>query len=233
VINLYDNEMNVVPKLPRVVSKVDLMKNRLAEYPSFPKTILNEFDIRDNPVVCDNDQMGEQIEAQLKHDHPKARILVMEYDDAGPGLFDAPPGLTDARGRPHGHNSGGYIDTTELAAYRKYLRNGESTRHDTSDGVKITTKTVDDQREESLQQAIKSQNLFNRNAGANSSGGSRGSGNRGRGRGNHGNYGRGKPFNNYFSQPTHDREKVRRMTDDGHRPSSKYKIFHQSIYRVN
>merc|ERR1711916_220081 len=102
--------------------------------------------------------------------------------------------------------------------YRNYYN-----QETTSESVTISTRT--DSAEDKFQQMIRSQNLFNRNSGSN------------RGRGNNrGNFrGRGgrQNFNNYFANQTYDRDLVRQMTDDGHRPSRKFQIRHTSIYKVN
>ena len=238
-INLYDNELNTIPKLPDVVSRVDLMRNILNEYPTFPQTIEDTFDIRDNPVTCDNLDMAKQIELQLKYQHPKANIQVVDYRESTPDSQESnststtqTPGMIEYQRHLQRQK---YNATLNNTAFNSGFGNSYNasdfdafTGTSNSSAVKISTQN-EEAREANLQNVMRSQNLFTSNRTSHRGSGRGGTSMRGnfRGRGGH------RQINNYFANPTHDRELVRKMTDDGHRPSRRYQIVHKSIYTVN
>jgi hypothetical protein len=80
-IDLYNNELSVIPILPDIVDKIDLTRNRLIEIPKLPKTINIEFDIRYNPVTSKNINIIEQISQDLKTANPAANIMFSESDE--------------------------------------------------------------------------------------------------------------------------------------------------------
>ena len=246
-ISLFDAELNTVPKLPSIVNKVDLMRNRLTEYPSLPETIIESFDVRDNPIVCDNIAMAEKIEAHLKSKNPSANILIVTsvHDNANrTSTSSIPPAVLEYQRRIQQNNQQynhqyynsrfnnstfGSYDPKDFSAFTD-ISFGKTGDGSPTSIVRIDTR--DEVKEIGMQQAMRNKNLFAQNPVSGSSG-------RG-GRGGHGNFsnyggtfkGRGGQFNNFFANPTHDRELMRKMTDDGHRPSRKYQIQHKLVYTV-